>query len=166
MSAWSVSFLLDRYHAYHQSTLLIGAEEGIVPSVVTYNTLIKAYLGSVEAVLVEDRLARVRSLMEEMRAAGNYPSTATLLSIWHGFFLQGLEPDARTYTPLIAFLAEHSRIQYMEEIIAEMDRKRIKKDVFVYNSILQGYANAGDTETVEKIFKSMQSGCVLQSCTK
>jgi hypothetical protein len=50
------------------------AEQNIEPTVITYNTLIKGYLGSPSATSsespVEERLAKARSLMHEMRSRG------------------------------------------------------------------------------------------------
>lgn len=67
----------------------------------------------------------------------------------------GVEKSARTYTPLLAALAEQGRVEEMEEIVKEMDHEGIKKDPFIYNSLLQGYSNVGNHQRVEELFQHM-----------
>lgn len=127
-------------------------QKGVAPNTVTFNTMIHMYGNN-------GQLDEVASLMRRMEDAKCAPDTRTyniLISLhakhndielaaryWRKMKAASLEPDAVSYRTLLYAFAIRHMVAEAEELVSEMDERRLEIDEFTQSSLTRMYIEAG-----------------------
>ncbi|ORY96151.1 hypothetical protein BCR43DRAFT_491157 [Syncephalastrum racemosum] len=104
------------------------------PNEVTYNLLVRSY-------------ARSR----------DFHRAVAMLSAMHE---AGVDPNARTFTPLLGVIADDGNVAAVKRIMEKMQEFNVEPSVHTYTALLETYAKAGDLERCEFVFKELKQRCI------
>ncbi|PKA52936.1 Pentatricopeptide repeat-containing protein [Apostasia shenzhenica] len=174
-TALSYTSIINAYarNAQHGVALDLLAQmkaERIVPSVLTYNTILNA---CARADLPWDSLL---SLFAEMRHDGIHPDIVTyntLIAAAGGRGLadqaemvlrsmldSGVTPDSSTHAYLVDTFAKLGRLDRMSELLAEMEAGGHLLDAGAYNVLIEAHARSGEAKKAMGVLRQMQAaGC-------
>ncbi|KAM0951543.1 putative tetratricopeptide-like helical domain superfamily, pentacotripeptide-repeat region of PRORP [Dioscorea sansibarensis] len=120
---------------------LFGSDNPRVsPNVQIFNTLLLAFYQDQQS----DRACEIRVEMERLR----------------------VDPNVFTYSILLAGLCKDGkRIREAKELWDEMAGKGIKPDVMAFNTMINGYCEAGEMEMAEGLHRDMVLNGIEATCT-
>ncbi|ESR62397.1 hypothetical protein CICLE_v10015628mg [Citrus x clementina] len=139
---------------------------GIEPDLVSYNTIIKAfvYKGSLDS---------ANTLLYEMEKKGIRPDLITFNTLLLGFYSNGrfadaekiwetmvnmnVRPNVRSYNARLDGLAIEKQTKKALELVGEMRSKEINPDVFTFYALIKGFVNEGNLEEAKRWYN--KSGC-------
>ncbi|WCJ20358.1 Tetratricopeptide repeat (TPR)-like superfamily protein [Euphorbia peplus] len=140
---------------------------GIVPDVVSYNTLIKGYceMGRKDCAF---------GVIDEMERKGIQPDSITFNTLLNGFYgggdfdggekvwglmeSKGVVPNVRSYNAMLRGLVSKKRMEEAVEVFGEMEGKGVKPDVISFNAVITGFCEAEDLENAKHWYLKLR-GC-------
>ncbi|WOL00540.1 pentatricopeptide repeat-containing protein [Canna indica] len=140
------------------------------PDALCYNTLINSLVSA-------NRLGHAREVFDEMIASGVAPTTSsyTILIKLHCFYpnlidlscnlihtmvQSGCQPDAITYSTLIAGLCRAGRVEEALGFLDQMIEDKLLPTVQAFTCIVHGYCSKGRIEVAKRLVSMMESvGC-------
>ena len=157
-------------------SLLAGIiKSGHVPSVVTYNTLIKGLLSQDRPLEAGDLFKKFITYEEIHPDVVTYntiidglcktSNTSMALKLLRNMEEIGCRPDTVTYNSIIDSLCKERRVDHALDLLSVMTHKGISPDVITYNSLLQGLCSSSRWEDTERLLTEMGIGRSLQICT-
>ncbi|KAH6786968.1 Tetratricopeptide repeat superfamily protein [Perilla frutescens var. hirtella] len=177
VSSYTYNTLIDTYGKAGKiqeasKTFEEMVQKGIVPNTVTFNTMIHMHGNN-------GQLDEVASLMGRMENAKCAPDTRTyniLISLhakhndielaaryWKKMKAASLEPDAVSYRTLLYAFAIRHMVAEAEELVSEMDERRLEIDEFTQSSLSRMYIEAGLLEKSWSWFERFHRGGSMTS---
>lgn len=161
LSACVNSEKFDQVSGFFQE---LPARLGIVPDVVSYNTIVKGFCES-------GSLDKALSVLDEMQKAGLKPDSITFNTLLFAFYGKGsytdgekiwdlmkknnVTPNARSYNAKLRGLVSENRMTEAVELIDEMKTGGINPDVYTYNTLIKGFCDAGNPQEAKRWYREI-----------
>ncbi|GKD86046.1 pentatricopeptide repeat-containing protein, partial [Tanacetum coccineum] len=142
-------------------------ESGVSPDVVSWNTMIKAFVemgkfdlacevfGEIEKNGLEPDLISFNTLLIGLYGNGRFVDGERF---WGKMIESSVAPDIRSYNARLVGLVAEKKLNEAVEVFGELGSKNITPDVFSYNAVINGFCNNGDLQEAKKWFgKLMES---------
>ncbi|KAK9846531.1 hypothetical protein WJX81_006057 [Elliptochloris bilobata] len=141
-------------------------QQGCMPNVVTYNTLVDVYgkMGDWE---------RAVGVLDNMKAVGVDPVLRTYntliiacnmccqpreaVRVYERLKSQGLSPNSTTYNALITAYGKAGDITMVLSMFAEMKQQKCERSVITYSSLISACEKAGHWKTAIAFFNEMRN---------
>ncbi|KAJ0974811.1 hypothetical protein J5N97_016776 [Dioscorea zingiberensis] len=107
-------------------TLKLMEENGIMPDLITFNTLLNGFYSS------------------NLFLDGE--------KVWDKMKEKNIDPNIRSYNAKLRGLVLQGRTMEAVELVGELDNLGLKPDVFSFNAVIKGYLQDGKLEEAKKVY--------------
>ncbi|KAL5697287.1 hypothetical protein ACHQM5_030840 [Ranunculus cassubicifolius] len=164
LSACLENTRFDLVHEFFES---VPSKIGIVPGVVAYNLVMRAFVAENK---LDSAMLLLRK-MEDEKGLTPYVSSYNVMltgylkygedgkfdELYKEFTEKGFEPNLVSYNLRIARLCKSKECVRAKELLDEMTSKGVKPNVTSYNTVIDGFCKIADFESAKGIFGKMRA---------